>query len=194
MQEISSHIHSTTSNIASTISSNSHFKTSRREIMISQGHLPFPRFIPSRFFRCRGCRKWVRMAFRHLITALYRLHQSRFLMFSRKHIMSSQRPSPTRNITSATSSKSLFEMPRMKKMILQGLSAPWNIASSTSQNSFLIHPEDRLWVLRAIHLLKTALRDFVQDTFLHSQKVENEFAWPFDTLKLRFIAFTKVAL
>jgi hypothetical protein len=34
---------------------------------------------------------------------------------------------------------------------------------------------------------------FVQAALLDAQDAENEFAWPFDTLKHRFIEFTKVA-
>jgi hypothetical protein len=33
------------------------------------------RLRPSRFFRCLGFRKWVRIVFRHLQTSLHRIHQ-----------------------------------------------------------------------------------------------------------------------
>jgi hypothetical protein len=37
-------------------------------------------------------------------------------------------------------------------------------------------------------------RDFLHDTFLDAQNAENDFARPFDTLKLRFTDFTVVAI
>jgi hypothetical protein len=40
--------------------------------------------------------------------------------------------------------------------------------------------------------LKFHLSEFVQGTFIDAQDAENEFAWPFDPLKHRFIDFTIV--
>jgi hypothetical protein len=40
--------------------------------------------------------------------------------------------------------------------------------------------------------LKRHLSDFMKVTFFDSGDAENEFAWPFDTLKHRFIDFTEV--
>jgi hypothetical protein len=59
------------------------FKTSRREIMSSQAirlhihHLSD--FVQVAIFRFSGCRKCVRMAFRHVETSLHLLHQCRIL-------------------------------------------------------------------------------------------------------------------
>jgi hypothetical protein len=41
--------------------------------------------------------------------------------------------------------------------------------------------------------LKHRFREFVQVSFLEAQDAENDFAWPFDTLKHRFIDINKVA-
>jgi hypothetical protein len=38
--------------------------------------------------------------------------------------------------------------------------------------------------------LKHHLSEFVQVAFFDAQDAENDFAWPFDTLKHRFIDFT----
>jgi hypothetical protein len=40
--------------------------------------------------------------------------------------------------------------------------------------------------------MKNHLSGFVKGGFLDAQKSENELAWPIDTLKHRFIDFTKV--
>jgi hypothetical protein len=47
-----------------------------------------------------------------------------------------------------------FSMLRLLKKNFYGLSTPWNIVSPTSPKSFFRCPEDRLWILRAIRLLK----------------------------------------
>jgi hypothetical protein len=82
MQKMSSHGLSTPSIIASLTSIKSHFRTSRKQIMISQGILlletSISRIRPSRLFGWPGCRKWLCAAFRYLNTSLHRLHQSTF--------------------------------------------------------------------------------------------------------------------
>jgi hypothetical protein len=40
--------------------------------------------------------------------------------------------------------------------------------------------------------LRNHLSDFVQVVHFDAQEAQNEFAWQFDTLKKRFIVFTKV--
>jgi hypothetical protein len=42
--------------------------------------------------------------------------------------------------------------------------------------------------------LKHLLIDSVQVAFLDAQEAKNEFAWPFDTLKHRFVDFTKIVI
>jgi hypothetical protein len=87
-------------------------------------------------FRCPGRTKWVRMASRQFETSLHLLHQSRFLrrpegrLWVLRHIR-------LLKTTSANSSKSIFLMPRMQKVISHGLSTHWNIASSSSPKPFL---------------------------------------------------------
>jgi hypothetical protein len=60
------------------------------------------------------------------------------------------------------------------------------------QSHILRCPEGRLFVLSPFAYLKHHLRKFFQVTFFHDQDAENEFAQPFNTLKHRFIDFTKV--
>jgi hypothetical protein len=49
-----------------------------------------------------------------------------------------------------------------------------------------------LWSVRAGKVLKHHLNDFTQVAFFDAQGAENEFVWHYDTLKYRFIKFTKV--
>jgi hypothetical protein len=185
MQKMSSYGLSIPWNIASSTSPTSFFMTSSKTIIRTHNLRPIrllktslKRLRPSRFFWSPGCRKLVRMAFRHVQTSLYQHHQSRFLrrqegrlwilwtirlfkvhlsnlyksLFSMHFTFS--------NIASSTSPKLFFYVsrtqivfswqfaylehharhrpnrfffwPRMYKMIWNGISTSWNIASSTS--------------------------------------------------------------
>jgi hypothetical protein len=53
-------------------------------------------------------------------------------------------------------------------------------------------PSGRLLVLRAIRLLKTSFRVFVQNSFFIVQDAENGLAWPFDISKHRLFEIKKV--
>jgi hypothetical protein len=44
----------------------------------------------------------------------------------------------------------------------------------------------------AIRLLKNHLSDFVHVAFFDAQNADNEFTWPFETLKHLFIDLTKI--
>jgi hypothetical protein len=83
MQKIITHGPSTPWNIVSSTSSKSSLKTCRRQILSSQGHSPIENITSSTswksLFRFPRCRKWVRLALRHLETSLHRLRQSRLL-------------------------------------------------------------------------------------------------------------------
>jgi hypothetical protein len=119
----------------------------RRILRRPEGRLGFVRIIrlldtsisrlrPIRFFRCPGCRKWVCNAFRRLKSSLHRLHHSRILWppESRLWVLRAIRllkSSLPRFVQVA------FYMPRMHKISSNGLSTPWNIASSNSLKSHL---------------------------------------------------------
>jgi hypothetical protein len=60
------------------------------------------------------------------------------------------------------------------------------------QSCLLSLPEGTLWVLRAIRLLKLHFSNVVLVAFFDAKDAENEFAFALDTLKHRFIDFTKV--
>jgi hypothetical protein len=79
----------------------------------------------------------------------------------------------------------------MQKISSYDLKTPWNIAYRFHQSRFLRRKEGRLWVLRAIRLLKTSFPRLRQYAPLNAQNVENGFEWPFDIFKHR-IDITKV--
>jgi hypothetical protein len=62
----------------------------------------------------------------------------------------------------------------------------------TSLHRLRQSPEESFWFFGAIRLFKEHLIDLIQVALFDSHDTENEFAWHFDTLKHRFIDFTKV--
>jgi hypothetical protein len=135
--------------------------------MSSQGHSPtetsLPRLRPSRFLGCRGCKKIVRMALRHLETSLNRFHQSPILRRSEGRLCVTRviclLVTPLSRISlirffegpgcrkwilmalrdleycSSTSPKSHFEMSRRQIMSYQGQSLTWNSTSASKSKS-----------------------------------------------------------
>jgi hypothetical protein len=103
---------------------------------------------------------------------------------SRMQIMSSQSIHLLETTLPQLHPSSIFWMPRMKKLCSHGLSTPWNNASSTL-------PKSRMNKMISQAYFKHHFREFVQFD-LDAQEVENDVAWPFDTLKHRFIDITKV--
>jgi hypothetical protein len=85
------------------------------------------------------------------------------------------------------SSKSLFSIPGIQKMISHGILTTWNIASWTSRKSFISRSEGKLWVFRAFRLLKISLKRLHESHFLRFPDSGNKFEWPIDNLKHRFI-------
>jgi hypothetical protein len=73
-----------------------------------------------------------------------------------------------------------------------GLSKPRNIVSSNSPKSFFKTSKRQIVFLGSFAYLKHLLSDFVLVGFFDSQDAEHELACPLDTLKHRFIDFTKV--
>jgi hypothetical protein len=70
----------------------------------------------------------------------------------------------------------------------------WHLETSLyrlHQSRFLRRPEGRLWLLRAIRLLKTSLKRHRKNSFFRCPGCRNDFAWPFYTFKHRFIDITK---
>jgi hypothetical protein len=60
------------------------------------------------------------------------------------------------------------------------------------ESRFLRLKDGRLGVLRPIRLLESSLPLLRSSSFINSQDAENEFTWPFDTMKHCFIDLTKV--
>jgi hypothetical protein len=164
-------------NVYSSNSTKSFIKTSRSQIMSSHRAIrllktSLKKLRPSRFSLCQGCRKWVRMVFQHHETSLHR-QPNAFFKPPIRQIMSSQGHSPTKNITSTTSFKSLFSIPRMQKHFTWLLKLG-NIAPSTSIKSILRRSESRFYVLGAFTYLK-------HDKHLHPSHLSN-LRMPFEIL------------
>jgi hypothetical protein len=67
------------------------------------------------------------------------------------------------------------------------------MASSASPKShFMMFRRKIISFQGHLAYLKHHLSDFFQVAFFNAQDAENEFVWPLDTLKHRFIDFTKV--
>jgi hypothetical protein len=168
----------------------------------SEGRLLVPRAIrllketlkkhrPSRFLGNPGCGKC--MDFGHLQT-LYRLLQNRFLRRPEGRLWVLR---PIRLLK--TSLKRLrpsrfFPCPGSSKWVRMTFQHLETFLHRLHQSRFLRRPEGRLWDLRAIRLLKTSLPRLRPSRLLDAQEAQNEFPWPFDTLKYRFIGFIKVVL
>jgi hypothetical protein len=105
--------------------------------------------------------------------------------------MSSHGHSPTRNITTATSSKSLFRMPRMPKMSSHFLSTSFNIASSTTPKSFFKTSWRQIMCSQGYSPTWNITSTTTSKSIIYAQVVGNEFALPIDTLKHCFIDFTR---
>jgi hypothetical protein len=83
-------------------------------------------------------------------------------------------------------------MLRKQKMCTYGLSAPWNIASSTTKVDFSDVQKADYEFSGPIAYLKHHLDEFVRVALFKAQDSENEFAWPWNSLKHRIIDFLKV--
>jgi hypothetical protein len=83
-------------------------------------------------------------------------------------------------------------MPKILKMSSHGLSTLFNIASSTSSVFFQDVQKTDYDFSGPFAYLKRHLSYFVKIAFFDARVAENDFAWHFDSLKHRFIDFTKV--
>jgi hypothetical protein len=115
----------------------------------------------SSLFRCPGCSKWVRIAFRHFVTSL-RLHQSRFLSRPNGIVWVLTAIILLKSLLKRLHQSRFFRCSRCRKwdrMAFRHLEIPphW-----LHQSRFIRYSEGRLKVLGAIRHLINQFRDFVQ--------------------------------
>jgi hypothetical protein len=83
-------------------------------------------------------------------------------------------------------------MPRILKLRSSGLTTSRNIASSKSPKSHFKMFRKQIEFSGPFTYLKHNLNDLFQDDLFDAHDALNIFVWPFDSLKHRFIEFTKV--
>jgi hypothetical protein len=147
----------------------------------------------SSFFRCPGCSKWVRIAFRHFHTSFHRLHQSYFLRLSEWILW---------DLTATVLLKTSLKRHHQSRFFWCSRCRKWDRMAFRHleisphwlhQSHFIWYPEGRLWVFGAVRLLRNQFRDFVQKDFLNAENLENDFELPLDTLRYCFIDINKIA-
>jgi hypothetical protein len=127
----------------------------------------------------------------HLETSLLWLQQSRFITRTEGRLLLLRAIHLLKTSLTWLRKNYFFGCPVCRKWI--GMAWHFEISlHRLHQSRVLRNPDGRLWVLTPIRPPKTSHKRLRKNRFFDAQDSEYDFAWPFDTLKHRFIDFNKV--
>jgi hypothetical protein len=129
------------------------------------------------------------MASRNIETSLLRLHEIRFIRLPESRLWVLRAIYLLKSTLNKHRPSRFFINPGFRKWLAFGHFE--TMSHRLLQNRFLRRPEGSLWILRRIRVHKTSLK-WLRSFVFSCPGGKNDFDRPFDTLKHRFIEFTKV--